>query len=89
MGTPTVRPGTTVAVTESDVSVIPRESVTVTVTLEEPVEEGVQDKGSELEEEHPAGSPLHENEYGAAPPIAETENCIVCPSSMEAGDAVG
>ena len=50
------------AVTAREVSVIPKESVTVTVTLELPVEEGEQDKGFEFEEEHPAGSPLHEYE---------------------------
>ena len=57
-----MRDGTTVAVTAREVSVMPMESVTVTMTLELPVDEGEQDKGFEFAEAHPAGSPLHEYE---------------------------
>ena len=50
----------TVTVTGRDASVIPRESVTVTVTLDVPSDVGERVSGSEFAGEQPAGRPVHE-----------------------------
>lgn len=49
----------TVTMTEREVKEIPRESVTVTATPNEPADVGVQEIVAESDEEHPAGRPVH------------------------------